>query len=151
MIGPDGIILLAEDREGDIRLIQEAFRKAKVPNRLVVARDGEEVVDYFNGRGKYSQRAEWPLPALLLLDLAMPGLDGFGVLEWIRQRPEYNSVIIVVLTMLKESRNIDRAYGMGANSFLAKPDNFEGFEQIALLLVQFWFKFNLARERTGLE
>jgi CheY-like chemotaxis protein len=149
MIGPESVILLAEDKEGDIRLIQEAFRTAKIPNRLLVVRDGEEVVDYFAGSGTYSERAEWPLPALLLLDLAMPGLDGFGVLEWIRQRPEYNNVIVVILTMYKDSRNIERAYRMGANSFLAKPDNFEGFEQLALLLVQFWFKFNVALERTG--
>jgi len=73
----------------------------------------------------------------------------FGVLEWIRQRPEYSNVIVVILTAHKESRNVDRAYRMGANSFLAKPENFDGFKQIALLLVQFWFKHNVVAERKG--
>ena len=147
MIGPEGVILLAEDGEGDIKLIADAFRRAKILNQLLVVKNGQEAVDYIEGRGKYSERTKWPLPALLLLDLMMPGLDGFGVLEWIRRRPEYNNLIVVVLTMYNESRNIERAYRMGANSFLVKPQNFDGFEEIALLLVQFWFKHNLTTER----
>ena len=149
MIGPEGVILLAEDRESDSRLMEEAFRKAKIPNRLLVVKSGEEVVEYFQGGGKYSERAKWPVPALLLLDLMMLGLDGFGVLEWIRQRPDYNNVIVVVLTVHNESHNVERAYRLGANSFLAKPENFDGFQEVAGLLVRFWFKHNLAAERKG--
>ena len=81
------VILLAEDREDDILLIQQAFARAHIPNPLYVVRDGEELILYLKGDGKFSNRAEYPLPGLLLLDLKMPRVNGFEVLKWIREQP----------------------------------------------------------------
>src|SRR5438874_8305913 len=96
---PDqAVILLVEDREDDITLIRRAFERAKIPNPLQVVRDGSEAISYLAGERKFSNRAEYHLPALVLLDLKMPGVDGFEVLRWLRLQPELRSLLVVVLT-----------------------------------------------------
>src|SRR6266850_4379035 len=114
------VILLAEDREDDIVLVRRAFAKAYVLNPLQIVRDGEELVAYLKGEGKYANRAEYPLPDLLLLDLKMPRMDGFQVLEWIRQQPGLSNLRVVVLTSSENMRDVNRAYQLGANSFMVK-------------------------------
>ena len=149
MPSEQGAILLAEDRGSDILLIEEAFKRTKLRNRLLVVKSGRAVLDYLQGNGKYSDRARWPFPALLLLDLMLPELDGFEVLEWMRQRAAFDGVIAVVLTVYNQIQNIDRAYQLGANSFLAKPPDFDGFEEVCLVLVNFWLKHNVPAGRSG--
>src|SRR5437879_1980484 len=96
---PDlSLILLVEDKEDDIFLIRRAFEKGGILNPLHVVRDGDEAIEYLAGEGKYNNRAEYPLPQLMLLDLKMPGTDGFEVLHWVRQQPGLSSLVIVVLT-----------------------------------------------------
>src|ERR1700674_4968478 len=96
---PDqALILLVEDREDDVLLVRRAFAKANVLNPMQVVRDGREAIAYLKGEGKYSNRAEYPLPELLLLDLKMPGTDGFDVLKWMRQQPGLKALRVVVLT-----------------------------------------------------
>jgi CheY-like chemotaxis protein len=96
---PDtGVILLAEDREDDVVLIRRAFRQAYVNNPLQVVQDGVEAISYLRGEGKYSNREEYPLPDLILLDLKMPRVDGFEVLKWIREQPSLATLRVVVLT-----------------------------------------------------
>src|SRR5258705_8683596 len=115
---PDqAVILLAEDREDDIALIRKAFARAYVLNPLQVVRDGEEAIAYLSGEGKYSNRAEYPLPDLLLLDLKMPRIDGFEVLKWIREQPGLSALRVVVLTSSEDIRDVNVAYRLGANSF----------------------------------
>src|SRR3954468_12440436 len=92
------VILLAEDREDDILLIQKAFAKSTLPYVLRVVRNGEEAVAYLKGEPPYDDRSAFPLPALLLLDLKMPRMDGFEVLEWIRQDPRFFALRVLVLT-----------------------------------------------------
>jgi CheY-like chemotaxis protein len=104
------LILLAEDREDDIILIRKAFAEAYISNPLQVVRDGEEAIAYLAGNGRYFNRAEYPLPALLLLDLKMPRMDGFEVLKWIRQQPELSSLRIVVLTASDRISDVNIAY-----------------------------------------
>src|SRR2546428_9867920 len=123
---PDqAVILLAEDREDDILLIRKAFQEAFINNPLQVVRDGEEAIAYLSGEGKYSNRAEYPLPELMLLDLKMPGTDGFDVLKWMRQQPGLQALRVVVLTSSDQMRDVNAAYQLGANSFLVKPIDFE--------------------------
>src|SRR5881275_3003138 len=96
---PDqAVILLAEDREDDISLIRKAFAKAYIQNPLHVVRDGEEAIAYLQGEGRYANRDEFPLPALMLLDLKMPKRNGFEVLKWIRQQPGLRTLRVIVLT-----------------------------------------------------
>src|SRR5229473_2661647 len=85
--GEEAVILLAEDREDEVLLLRHAFAKAGFLNPLQVVPNGEEAIHYLQGEGKYANRDEYPLPALVLLDLKMPRKDGFEVLQWIRQQP----------------------------------------------------------------
>jgi len=136
---PDkAVILLAEDREDDILLIRKAFRKAFVNNPLHVVRDGEEAISYLSGEGIYSNREEFPLPDLLLLDLKMPRVDGFEVLMWIRAQPELSSLRVVVLTSSDQLRDVNRAYKLGANSFMVKPVDFEDVVHMSKFLTVYW-------------
>src|SRR2546427_8788669 len=92
------LILIADDSEDDIMVIRRAFQKAFIPNPLYAVKSGGEAIAYFKGEGPYSNRDEYPLPDLLLLDLKMPGIDGFEVLRWIRQQPTLSATRVVVLT-----------------------------------------------------
>lgn len=144
---PDqAVILLAEDLEDDVLLIRRAFRKGGINNPLQVVRDGEETIAYLKGEGKYANRAEYPLPDLLLLDLKMPHKDGFEVLQWIRGQPGLKSLRVVVLTSSEDLREVNHAYELGANSFLVKPLEFENFVETSMFLKQYWLVMNKTPE-----
>ena len=132
------VILLAEDREDDIQIIRRAFSEAFLTNPLQIVRDGEDAIDYLAGKGKYASRTEYPLPDLILLDLKMPKVDGFQVLEWIRQQSGIRGIPVVVLTSSDQLRDVNRAYGLGANSFLVKPTDFQNSVELARLLREYW-------------
>jgi CheY-like chemotaxis protein len=114
-------ILVVEDNEDDVLLIQRAFRKAAIANPLRVLRDGNQAVAYLSGAEPYADRRECPLPALVLLDLKLPRRSGLEVLKWLRQQPGIGRLITVVLTSSRESADVNRAYELGANSYLVKP------------------------------
>ena len=138
------IILLAEDREDDILLIRKSFKNSFITNPLHVVRDGEEAIEYLSGEGRYANRAEYPLPALLLLDLKMPRKDGFEVLQWIRQQPDLSKLPVVVLTSSENVHDVNAAYRAGANSFLVKPMEFEDFKAMSVFLSNYWLLLNKA-------
>jgi CheY-like chemotaxis protein len=134
------VILLAEDREDDVLLVRRALVRAEVKNPLMVVRNGEEVVAYLEGTGKYSNREHFPVPDLLLLDLKMPRMDGFEVLQWLRQHPEMKALRVIVLTSSQDIYDVNRAYELGANSFLVKPLEFENYAALTRTLAKFWFE-----------
>ncbi|HWX22380.1 MAG TPA: response regulator [Candidatus Binatia bacterium] len=140
------VILLAEDSEDDIFLIRRAFTQAHISNPIHVVRDGDEAVAYLKGEGKYSNRAEYPLPGLMLLDLKMPLLDGFDVLRWIREQPGLAALRVLVLTSTKEIREVNQAYKLGANSFLVKPVDFENYIELSKLIRDFWLRVSSTPE-----
>jgi len=138
----DKFILLVEDDPNDVLLLERAFQKAGLQNLLKFVRDGGQAIDYLSGRGIYEDRNQFPLPFLLLLDLKMPGTDGFEVLQWIRSQPELMRLLIVVLTSSNLQSDVDRAYELGANSYLVKP---VGFEEMVNLIKRFeiyWTEIN---------
>jgi CheY-like chemotaxis protein len=139
-------ILLAEDREDDILLIRKAFVTAYIRNPLHVVRDGEEAIAYFCGEGQYANRDEFPLPDLFLLDLKMPRIDGFEVLEWIRQQPSLSSLRVVVLTSSDHLCDVNRAYKLGANSFLVKPLDFQNFISLSKTIEGYWLNVSKTPE-----
>ena len=144
---PDGaVILLVEDQENDIQLIRRAFAKARLPNPLQIVRNGEEAIAYLAGERQFANRAEFPLPRLILLDLKLPGTDGFEVLKWIRSQPGLKSLIVVVLTSSDHIRDINEAYNLGANSFMVKPMDFENIVELSKLLRDYWIMANQAPE-----
>jgi CheY-like chemotaxis protein len=134
------VILVAEDDEDYVILIRQVFQKAHVPNPIHVVWNGEEAISYLKGEGKYSNRDEYPLPDIFLLDLKMPRVNGFEVLKWVRSQPSLASLRILVLTSSDEIRDVNEAYQLGANSFLVKPMDFEDFTHLSRLIADFWFK-----------
>ena len=142
------VILIVEDREDDILLIRKAFAEASLTNPIQIARDGEEAIAYLMGEGKYANRAEYPLPILVLLDLKLPRVDGFEVLTWIRQQPGIRSLPVVVLTSSTEIRDVNRAYSLGANSFFVKELDFQDSIALGKLLKAYWLKKTLTPTTT---
>ena len=134
---PD-LILIAEDNEDHALLLRRALRKGAVVNPIFVVSDGEETIQYLAGQGKYVDRYEYPLPGLLLLDLKMPVKSGFEVLEWIRQQPGLRRLRVVVLTTSDDPRDVDRAYELGANSFIVKPLENRQFFGVTEAIKGYW-------------
>ena len=138
----EGSILLVEDDPNDVFLIQRAFQKMQLRNRVSVVSDGEEAIDYLSGDGDFSDRTRHPLPMLLLLDLKMPRKSGFDVLSWVRQRPGLKRLVVVVLTSSNQSSDVNRAYDLGANSYLVKPAGFDNLLNLVERLEKFLFKMS---------
>jgi CheY-like chemotaxis protein len=132
------LFLLIEDNENDVLLIQRAFIQAKILNPLMILKTAEEGMAYMLGTGRYSNRAEFPLPELILLDLKLPGMDGFDFLRWIRAQPGFGSTRVVILTSSDLMQDVNTAYKTGANSFLVKPVDFERFVEISRALNGYW-------------
>ena len=139
---PDKYILLVEDDPNDVLLIQRAFAKAGMKECLRVARDGQEAIDYLNGSGQYANRVQHPMPFLILLDLKMPGVDGFQVLDWVRSSPEVKRTLTVVLTSSNLQSDVDRAYELGANSYLVKPVEFDEMASMVQRFEVYWSEIN---------
>ena len=141
MVLPEqAVILLVEDRQDDVLLIERAFNNAGIRNPFFVVRDGEEGMAYLHGTGKYSNRDEFPLPDIMLLDLKMPRMDGFEVLHEVRKDKNFAALRIIVLTSSEEIYDVNRAYDLGANSFLVKPLEFENFTAMMRTLSAFWLR-----------
>jgi CheY-like chemotaxis protein len=136
-------MLIAEDREADIQLLKLAFSRAKSQARLHFVRDGQEAIHYLNGEGQFADRAQHPIPAMLLLDLNMPIIDGFSVLEWLRSRKDSLSRLpVVVFTSSAEPKDINRSYDLGANSYLVKPLTPNKLTEIVHYLDAYWYRLN---------
>jgi CheY-like chemotaxis protein len=126
----DVAILLAEDDQNDVFLMRRAFAQVGIPNPLFVVQNGQEVVDYLAGEGKYAARAEYPLPGLMLLDLKMPWMDGFDVLAWLRTQPEFDRLPVVVMTSSKLQCDIDKSRELGMYDYRVKPHEFEDLTRL---------------------
>jgi CheY-like chemotaxis protein len=131
-------ILLAEDDEDHVILIRRAFAKCALCNPLFVVGNGAEAIDYLSDRGKFGNRDEFPLPSLFLLDLKMPEKNGFEVLEWVRHQPGLSRLRVVVLTTSEDRRDINRAYQLGANTFLVKPIRMDDFFRLTEAIKGHW-------------
>jgi len=136
------IILLVEDDSNDVVLLQRAFQKAGLRDSIRIVRDGEQAIHYLSGEGEYSDRDRFPLPFLILLDLKMPGTNGFEVLQWARAEPELKRLLIVVLTSSHLQSDVDRAYELGANSYLVKPVEFNEMVNLIQRFEAYWTELN---------
>jgi CheY-like chemotaxis protein len=144
-------ILLAEDNPDDVLLLKRAFERVHFANPLHVVKDGAEAIAYLSGEGKFADRNRYPLPFILLLDLGMPRRSGFDVLQWVRQRPEFNSMEIAVLTSSKESTDVVKAFECGAASYLVKSADFEDLFDLVKRLGCYLVITNEKPERPTLE
>lgn len=136
-------ILLVEDNPDDIELTRIALHEADVANPLVVVRDGAEALDYFNGRGSFAGRDTARLPALVLLDLNLPKVDGREVLQAIRSDPHTRALPVVVLSTSREPRDVQASYALHANSYIQKPVDFQQFLWAVKQVALYWLVLNL--------
>jgi CheY-like chemotaxis protein len=137
-------ILLVEDNRMDIELTMDAFREAKLLNTIQVATDGQEALDYLLGRGRFVDRREYPMPNIILLDLKLPGLDGFEVLSQIKSTPILKRIPVIILTSSKEEGDRALSYDRGANSYIVKPVSFDGFLGVVREINGYWLSLNVA-------
>jgi len=135
----NAIILMAEDDLDDRLLVKDAMTECRWEGDLRFVENGEELLDYLMRRGKYSPPADAPWPGLILLDLNMPRKDGREALREIRGDAELRCIPVVVLTTSKAGTDIGRMYELGANSFIAKPFQFEALVNVMRVLSQYWF------------
>ncbi len=133
-------ILVAEDNPDDVFLLRRAFSEARVSAGVEFVEDGEDVIEFLKS-GKRSTSGARPFPCLLLLDLKMPRMDGFDVLDWVRRQPGMKRMLIVVLTSSSEPRDVNRAYDLGANSFLCKS-TYENLAGLVEKIHEYWLEMN---------
>ena len=135
------IILLVEDNPDDVELTLEVFESINVANKIIVARNGVEALDYLFGEGIYSA-AKPALPQLMLLDIKLPKVDGLEVLRRVRTSERTRHLPVVILTSSKEDRDLTRSYDLGVNSYVQKPVDFEQFTQAVRQLGMYWLLLN---------
>ena len=134
-------ILLAEDSENDIELTLAALANHHVANEIVVVRDGVEALDYLRRKGAYADRSP-ENPALILLDLKMPRVDGIQVLREVKSDPALRSIPVVMLTSSREEQDVVNTYNLGVNAYVVKPVEFHDFMEAVKVLGQFWAVVN---------
>lgn len=143
MTVPQFNILLVEDEPNDVFLIERAFKKCDSPHCLRAVHDGEQAVAYLGGTREFADRQKFPIPSLVLLDLKLPRRSGLEVLAWLRSRHDsLKRLPVVVLTSSKQSSDVNRAYELGANSYLVKPVAFDGLLDLVKALNGYWIQFN---------
>lgn len=138
------LILLIEDNADDELLMLRALKKNHILNRVIVARDGVQALDYLFSTGEYAGKDAEPLPQLILLDLKLPKLNGLEVLKRMRAEKRTKYVPVVVLTSSTEEQDIISSYDLGANGFVQKPMDFNEFVELANQLGVYWLGINRA-------
>jgi CheY-like chemotaxis protein len=138
------LILLVEDDEDHAFLIRRVFWKGTPIMPLQIVTSGEEAIEYLEGMGRYSNRAEFPLPAVVLLDLRLPGISGFDVLKWIRQQPGIKTMRVVVMTGSELAQDASLACILGADSFITKPMEFASLIRMIQASRSYWLGIDKA-------
>jgi CheY-like chemotaxis protein len=131
-------ILVVEDLDDDVFFLKRALRDARIDHPLQVVVDGQQAVDYLEGNKQYADREKYPMPFLVLLDLKLPYVMGLEVLKWIRQRREFDSVLVVVLTSSQQDSDLTATHRLGGNSYLIKPPTREKLTELIKSLGEHW-------------
>ena len=135
-------ILLVEDNKSDIELTLRAFNKSNILNRIIVAEDGEEALDYLYGTGNFTERDISNVPALILLDLNLPKVNGFEVLRKIRGDERTRRLLVIIMTSSREEQDVAAGYDLGVNSYIRKPVDFNQFIAAISQIGLYWLVIN---------
>ena len=135
-------ILLVEDNPDDVELTLYALKNNNIKNEVIVVNDGAEALDYLFGKGRYSDRNLNEMPAVILLDLKLPKIDGLEVLQKIRKNKTTKFLSVVILTSSKEEQDLISSYSLGANSYVRKPVDFNQFAEAVRNLKLYWLLIN---------
>jgi CheY-like chemotaxis protein len=138
MVASHSIVLYVEDDEADRFFMERAFNTAGLPSALHMVNDGRAAVQYLSGTGPFADRSLYPVPQLVLLDLKIPELSGFEVLEWIRKRPEYVTLPVIVFSSSSHPDDPVKAKALGANDYWKKPANALNYAQVVNSLRERW-------------
>jgi len=133
-------ILVADDDPDDRQLTREAFEENHLANELRFVEDGEELLDYLNRRGKYTDPASAPWPGILLLDLNMPRKDGREALQELRKTPRFRGIRVVIMTTSKAEEDVIRSYDLSATSYITKPVTFERLVEVVRAIGKYWLE-----------
>jgi DNA-binding response OmpR family regulator len=142
MISAEPMLLLVEDNPDDVELTRRAFARGNVVAQLVVAKDGEEALDFLFAKGAHADRSPQDLPHAVILDLKLPKLSGHDVLRRIREAEATRRLPVIILTTSREERDIVTSYDLGANSYVRKPVDFAEFVEAARCLGLYWLAVN---------
>jgi CheY-like chemotaxis protein len=138
-------VLLVEDDPNDARLVQRAFSRASSPVSVLRLQNGDEAVSYLRGDAPFDNRVLHPVPSIVLLDIKLPRRSGFEVLQWLRARADFlRRLPVVMLTSSTHSTDINRAYDLGVNSYVAKPESTEQLNELVRLFIAYWLTTNEA-------
>ncbi len=138
----NGTLLIVEDDENDVFFLKDALKRAEILNPIQVAEDGAVAIQYLGGAGKFADRKAFPLPCIIFLDLKLPQIHGLEVLKWIREHPSLPPMVVVVLSSSSLGSDIERAYRLGANSYVVKPSSPEKLIEVANDFSKWWFRHN---------
>ena len=133
-------ILLVEDNEDDVFAFRRALKKADITNALEVAENGRQALEYLKGDHVYGDRARFPMPFIIFLDLKLPYVDGFEILDWLRGQRALSTVPVCVLTSSAEIKDKDRAYSLGARTYMVKPPTARDLLDVMNSLQSFWMR-----------
>jgi CheY-like chemotaxis protein len=131
-------ILLVEDQADDVFLMERALQKTDLKHPLRVVTDGRKAIEYLTGNDDYADRTAFPFPGLVILDLKMPGITGFEVIEWMRKNQRTRLTPIIVLSSSSLAADINRSYELGANAYMVKPADHRSLESLLQTIGEFW-------------
>ncbi|MDB6053733.1 MAG: response regulator with CheY-like receiver domain and winged-helix DNA-binding domain [Verrucomicrobiales bacterium] len=131
-------ILIVEDDPNDVLFLKRALRKNDINNPVQAVSDGAEAIAYLSGDTPYSNRQVYPFPEVIIMDLKMPRMGGLEVLEWLRAHPQFRVIPTLVLSSSKLNSDIAKAYGLGANSYMVKPANFDDLQRMIRVAHEYW-------------
>ena len=135
-------ILLVEDNMADIKISLRAFQNMGFQDEIYIVNDGQEALDFVYNRGEYKDLRKYPQPNIILLDVNMPKVDGFEVLEQLKSDKKYAKIPVIILTSSKNEYDVERAYGFGASGYIQKPVGYDDFVKIVKIFSAYWHEAN---------